>query len=170
MRSILLIILFIFLSWSLYGQYQIKASVFGNGDANISNNNFRISSTIGQTIAGQSHGGSFYIDAGFWHSEQILTHVREIKNVGQKEFRLEQNYPNPFNPSTTIKYTIPIRCYVEILVFDILGRKMNTLVNELKEPGMYQILYTAKNLSSGVYFYRIQAGDYITTKKFILVK
>lgn len=170
MRSILLIILFIFLSWSLYGQYQIKASVFGNGDAVISNNNFRISSTIGQTIAGQSHVGSFYIDAGFWHTEQRLTPVREIKNVSPRGFRLEQNYPNPFNPSTTISYTISQPSFVTLNIFDLLGKKVATLVSEEKNPGYYSVKFNASNLSNGVYFYRLQATNFSLTKKLMLLK
>ena len=101
---------------------------------------------------------------------ETLVSVYENPREIPSKFDLLQNYPNPFNPSTTIKYTIPIRCHVEIQLFDILGREMKTLVNDLKEPGMYEILFNANNLSSGVYFYRIQAGDYTTTKKFILIK
>jgi hypothetical protein len=85
-------------------------------------------------------------------------------------FALYQNYPNPFNPSTTIKYSIPKASFVTLRVYDILGREVATLVNEEKPAANYEIKFNANNLSSGVYFYRIAAGNFISTKKFIILK
>jgi hypothetical protein len=86
-------------------------------------------------------------------------------------FMLEPNYPNPFNPTTVIRYDIPKQSTVEIIVFDILGRKVQPLVNnELKQPGRYEVTFNAGNLPSGVYFYRITAGDFVSTKKMLLIK
>jgi len=86
------------------------------------------------------------------------------------EFLLSQNYPNPLNPSTKIKYSIPQSSNVVIKVFDILGSEIETLVNEEKPAGTYEVNWNAANLSSGVYFYRLQAGDYTSVKKMILLK
>jgi len=86
------------------------------------------------------------------------------------EFAINQNYPNPFNPSTKIKYSIPHSSKVVIKVFDILGREIETLVNEEKPAGNYELTWYVKGLSSGVYFYRIQAGSFVETKKMILMK
>jgi hypothetical protein len=86
------------------------------------------------------------------------------------EFRLEQNYPNPFNPSTTIQYGIKERSSVELILYDILGREVKVLVNEEQDAGYYKINFNAKSLASGIYFYRIQAGKFIETKKMILLK
>ena len=86
------------------------------------------------------------------------------------DYFLYQNYPNPFNPSTTINYSIPDISYVTIKVFDVLGNEIETLVNEEKPAGSYEITWYAENLPSGVYFYRLQAGDFIQTKKMILMK
>jgi len=85
-------------------------------------------------------------------------------------FTLSQNYPNPFNPVTKIKYSIPKTSFVNITVYDVLGREIKTLVNEEKTPGNYEVEFNASGLPSGVYFYRILAGSFSETKKLILLK
>ncbi|MBE0571885.1 MAG: T9SS type A sorting domain-containing protein [Ignavibacteriaceae bacterium] len=96
------------------------------------------------------------------------------------EFALEQNYPNPFNPSTKIKYSVPQTSQVQIKVFDVLGKEIETLVNEEKPAGTYEIEFNTSSLSgsvsakggyaSGVYFYQLKAEEFIETKKMILLK
>ncbi len=85
-------------------------------------------------------------------------------------YSLSQNYPNPFNPTTTIKYQIPKEGMVQLKVYDILGREVSTLVNEIQTPGNHKINFDGKYLSSGVYFYRLTSGSFVSTKKFILIK
>jgi len=91
-------------------------------------------------------------------------------------YNLSQNYPNPFNPSTTIKYSIPKQSYVTLKVYDLLGREVAALVNEEKHAGNYEIEFNTqqttnnKQLASGIYFYQIKAGSYVSTKKMILLK
>jgi len=85
-------------------------------------------------------------------------------------FKLFQNYPNPFNPTTIIKYEISSIQNVNITVYDILGRKVTTLVNEKKLPGSYEVKFNALNLPSGIYYYQLIAGNYISTKKMQLIK
>jgi predicted GH43/DUF377 family glycosyl hydrolase len=99
------------------------------------------------------------------------------ETVQPKAFSLDQNFPNPFNPSTTIKYQIPASLnpskggtLVTLKVYDILGSEVVTLVNEEKPVGTYEITWNATNLPSGVYFYQLKAGEYINTKKMILLK
>jgi len=87
-----------------------------------------------------------------------------------KVFTLKQNYPNPFNPSTTIKYEIPKLSFVTIKIYDVLGNEVAALVNEEKPVGTYELNWNAANLPSGVYFYRLQAGNFVETKKMILLK
>ncbi len=87
-----------------------------------------------------------------------------------KQFSLSQNYPNPFNPVTTIKFDIPKESKVKISVFDILGNEIQTLVNENMRAGEYQVNWDASGYSSGVYFYKLQAEDFVGTKKMLLVK
>jgi len=85
-------------------------------------------------------------------------------------FNLEQNFPNPFNPSTKIEYSVPQSSTVVIKVFDILGNEIETLVKEEKPTGTYEITWYAEGLPSGVYFYRLQAGSFVETKKMLLMK
>ena len=92
-----------------------------------------------------------------------------------KTFSLKQNYPNPFNPSTTIEFSLPVVSYVDIKVYDILGREIKTLTHKKYFPGIYKIDFNALNLASGMYIYRIIANDennssYIKTMKMILTK
>ncbi|MDI6804914.1 MAG: T9SS type A sorting domain-containing protein [Bacteroidota bacterium] len=84
--------------------------------------------------------------------------------------KLYQNYPNPFNPSTSIKYEISKRDLVTIVVYDILGREIKTLLNEIKNPGIYTINWNASNLSSGIYYYQLKTSSSTQTKKALLLK
>jgi len=86
------------------------------------------------------------------------------------DFRLAQNYPNPFNPTTNITYVLPKTENVSLKVYDVLGREVATLVNEVKPAGAYTVPFNASNLASGVYFYKLQAGSFVQTKKMMLVK
>jgi hypothetical protein len=83
---------------------------------------------------------------------------------------LAQNYPNPFNPSTTIKFELLKTAGVKLSVFDILGREVSVLVNERKDAGVHEVKFDGSNLASGVYFYRLQAGDFVQTKRLLLLK
>jgi hypothetical protein len=85
-------------------------------------------------------------------------------------FSLAQNYPNPFNPVTAIKYTVPKQNLVKLVIYDIIGREVATLVNEVKQPGNYSVSFDASNFASGVYFYRMVAGDFTDVKKMVLIK
>jgi hypothetical protein len=86
------------------------------------------------------------------------------------EFELNQNYPNPFNPSTTIEYSLPSSSNVSLKVFDILGNEVADLVNGLQNSGKHSIEFNASNLPSGLYIYRVQAGDFLSNKKMVLLK
>ncbi len=101
-------------------------------------------------------------------SRNFIENIK-IENI-PVEFFLSDNYPNPFNPVTTIEYSIPQKELVIIKIFDILGKDVKTLINEIKAPGYYQIDFNAKSFASGIYFYRMESGSFITTKKLILVK
>jgi len=87
-----------------------------------------------------------------------------------KEFKLEQNYPNPFNPATKIQYDIPKITDVSLIVYDVIGREVARLVDEMKPPGHYEIVWDGSRLASGVYFYRLQTNNFIAVKKMLLVR
>ena len=103
-----------------------------------------------------------------WNSG--TSRVEQLSPTAPKTFLLEQNYPNPFNPSTTIRYQLPVASEVKLEVYDVLGKKVATLVSERQAAGYYQYVWNANGLTSGVYFYRLQAGGFVETKKMMLVK
>jgi len=108
---------------------------------------------------------------------QMYVGIKKIEEIIPERYELSQNYPNPFNPISNIKFQIPL-CHscegrnpqVIIKVFDLLGREVRTLVNEYLQSGTYSIRFDATGLSSGVYFYRMQAGDFVETKRMVLVR
>ncbi len=96
--------------------------------------------------------------------------VELIDSQLPENFGLKQNYPNPFNPSTKIEFQIPSSAFVELKVFDLLGREVATLANEEMQPGNYETTFDGEGLASGVYFYRLQAGEFGQTRKLLLQK
>lgn len=101
---------------------------------------------------------------------ETKTNVGIEENVVPVNFELSQNYPNPFNPVSTIKYTVAKNSFVKIAIYDILGRKVSDLVNKYQTSGVYTVVINASEMSSGVYFYRMEASDFIDVKKFIVLK
>ena len=104
------------------------------------------------------------------YSYKNLTDVKDNEENLLIDFKLHQNFPNPFNPSTSIQYAISSRQIVTLKVFDILGKEITTLVNEEKSTGNYKNEFNASRLPSGIYFYQLRAGDFVQTKKMILLK
>ena len=103
---------------------------------------------------------------------QLEVSVNEDQHELPLSYSLTQNYPNPFNPSTTIRFSIPVgsSSHTSLRVYDILSREVTTLVNEDKKPGNYSVTFDGSNLASGVYFYRLEAGHFVDTKKLMLIK
>ncbi len=130
-----------------------------------------------------SYGNSItlpsYSGINHFYYSKFITGIEEDK-LNNKTFTLSQNYPNPFNPTTIIKYSIPSELsplpggvrggLVTLKVYDILGREISTLVNKNQKPGNYEVEFNGSKLASGIYFYRLKAGNYIATKKFVLLK
>jgi len=96
--------------------------------------------------------------------------VNSDGNTIPLSFKLEQNYPNPFNPNTVISYQLSSVSFVTLKVYDVLGREVATLVNEQKEAGDYVVNFDASKLSSGIYIYKLNAGNYSSIKKMMVVK
>ena len=120
------------------------------------------------------HLWTFEAEAYYTPTTDVNDEISEFPS----RFELFQNYPNPFNPTTTIKYSIPavvnghVRSSTDVIlkVYDILGREVVTLINELQKPGSYEIQFAANNLTNGSYFYRLQCGSFVQSKKMILLK
>jgi len=115
-------------------------------------------------------GGNEPSMAGLWETPLSPLGIEIKINALPSKFLLNQNYPNPFNPSTAISYRLPTNTLVVLRVFDVLGREVETLVNERQNLGSHSVTFDASNLSSGVYFYRLEAGTYSATKKLLLLK
>jgi hypothetical protein len=112
----------------------------------------------------------FYFTPPFlFQGEVSSTGVRESESLPEK-FDLKQCYPNPFNPSTTISFNLPTKSFVSLKVFDLTGREVATIVSEEMSAGSYSKQWNAANMSSGVYFYRLQTGSISITKKLIFLK
>lgn len=121
-------------------------------------------------------GPDGYIYLAKYHATNGLILRLKYSTVGFNDpsvpvkYILEQNYPNPFNPATTIKYSIPRQTYVTLQIYDALGRELNTLVNENKTAGSYEVNWNAENFPSGVYFYKLTTDEFSEQKKMVLIK
>ncbi|MCF8243124.1 MAG: T9SS type A sorting domain-containing protein [Melioribacteraceae bacterium] len=127
-----------------------------------------------------------HVEALKWFGIDVVTTTKSEDDKIAAEYKLYQNYPNPFNPTTTIKYSIPntvgdenlpagrqgVRPLLTITmkIYDILGREVRALVNEKQKPGNYEIEFDGSEFASGVYFYQLRSGEFIDTKKFVLLK
>ena len=112
-----------------------------------------------------SNGFVCWRDAG----QATATGVREVAAL-PVAYALHQNYPNPFNPSTTIRYGLPSRSMVSLTIYNAIGQQVAVLQQGEKEAGYHSVQFNASHLASGVYFYRLQTGAFVDTKKFLLLK
>ena len=183
MEKIKIVILIITACFTYYSSInaQIKLThyVIGSGASTITGSVHNTSVTIGQPTIGNTSNFMYSNYIGFWYQyAETITDVKKDNNNGAPiVFQLYQNFPNPFNPSSTIKYSIPEQSKVTLKVFDILGSEVLTLVNDEQSRGNYEVEFEGSKLTSGVYFYRLQvypdavgAGDFVKTKKMILLK
>jgi hypothetical protein len=100
--------------------------------------------------------------------EVQITSIGDENRVGQ--FSLAQNFPNPFNPATVIGYHLAATRDVQLVVYDLLGREIQTLVSQRQTAGTYSVSFNASRLATGVYFYRLKAGDFVQTRKLLLLR
>jgi hypothetical protein len=117
------------------------------------------------------------IFAGTWGSgvwrrplSEMITSVHIISSELPSEFLLRQNFPNPFNPSTSIQYDIPVNSFVKLVVYDITGKEVTTLVNETMPAGKYEAVWNGKQFASGIYFARLDVGSYKHIIKMLMIK
>ncbi len=113
-----------------------------------------------------------WADVSRWSYTWLVGDPTDVNESGftPYKFDLSQNYPNPFNPTTLIQYSIPELSDVTVKVFNVLGQEVALLVNEVQSPGVYKVNFDASNLSTGIYMYQIQAGDFVAVKKMMLIK
>jgi hypothetical protein len=118
--------------------------------------------------AGSDNSGVYRI--GHATSPLIIGGITLNEGQVPGHFILLQNYPNPFNPNTTIKFELPRTSQVNLAVYDILGREVSVLVNERKDAGAYEVKFDGSHFANGVYIYRIRAGEFVQTKRLMLLK
>ena len=171
-------LLLLFISVSVYAQsYVLTRSTFSNAGGSLSSANYILSAAAGQSVTGVSMGTSYILQAGFYTYSEIgqygieETEPRLIPSV----FNLSQPYPNPMVSGATIKYGVPRLNRVSIKVYDVSGRVVKTLVDSDKKPGFYKLQWdgTADNgsqVAQGIYFVRMLAPDFRTTKKIVVLK
>ncbi len=124
--------------------------------------------------------GTYTVNAGFknpsrsWESASAVINVtgvdEKLIGLSPAEFELFPNFPNPFNPSTKIRYAISETAFTTIKLYSLIGQEISTLVNEEKSPGIYEVTFDASNLTTGTYLYKMQTGNFVKTKKMILLK
>jgi hypothetical protein len=124
--------------------------------------------------------GTYTVNAGYknpsrdWGTTSAVVNVTGVDenliDLSPNSFKLYANYPNPFNPSTKIRYAIPVAAFTVLKVYSITGKEVATLINEEKTPGVYEVNFNAANLSSGIYFYKLQAGSFTDVKEMVLMK
>ena len=117
--------------------------------------------SLGRIFAGTGNSGAFVYDK--------ITSINSVNNNAD-EYRLEQNYPNPFNPVTNLEFGISDLEFVSLKVYNSMGKEVTTLVNEFKPAGVFKVEFDGSNLSSGIYFYKIEAGSFVQTKRMLLLK
>ena len=110
------------------------------------------------------------IRVGKTWATSVLSSVQQVSNEVPGEFKLWQNYPNPFNPVTNLEFGIKEPGFVSLKVFDILGKEVASLVNEKLSPGKYKTEFSGGNLSSGMYFYKLETENFVETRRMMLVK
>jgi hypothetical protein len=96
--------------------------------------------------------------------------IKKLGDLIPEEYNLSQNYPNPFNPATKIGFELPRSSFVNLCIYDIMGRKVETLVNEQLAAGSYEADFHAVNISNGIYYYSLNSGDFTRTRKMVLIK
>jgi len=137
---------------------QLKPGIVSNGD-------------FGAIVVWQDYrsGNNFDIYMNGFNTSGIFTSVEPVGSI-PLEYSLSQNYPNPFNPATVINYQLPNTSNVRLSIYDALGNEVGTLVNEMQNAGNYNIEWNASSFPSGVYFYRLSAGSFVSNKKMVLIK
>ena len=110
--------------------------------------------------------------AGVWRRPllEVIAAVEQISGIKPSQFLLQQNFPNPFNPSTTIQFSIPHESHVTLKIYNLLGQEVQTLVNDNRTAGTYEVQFDGSKLPSGVYYYRLSGGDYVATKSMLVIK
>jgi hypothetical protein len=158
---------------SLAQTTQVAWSSFSGGFVQSQNTDTRQRAVAGQSFAGISAQAGTQVLSGFLADTSFRTGVLAIQELPAglpSVYLLEQNYPNPFNPSTTIRYGLPGRAHVTLAVYNTIGQRVVMLVDQEQDGGFHEMRFEGNAFASGVYFYRLQSGDFVQTRKLLLLK
>lgn len=168
------LIIILGLSIKVLASFSTRALTFSNLGGASEYGEFRSHQCLGQNIVGDFSGDPRSVYTGIMNYNgfyQWLLPVLEYpEDMLPKEFKLHQNFPNPFNPGTTINYDIAKPCQVNLKIYNILGKEVASLVDEMKEPGYYSTSWSSETVASGIYFYRIETKDFVQVKKLMIIK
>ncbi len=156
-----------------FAQTSVARSIFGSGGLVVSNDAYRLVGTLGQPAVGSTQGGGVTFNTGYWTRLNPFTPtaIEEIPDLGSPSgFVLAQNYPNPFASTTRIPFDVAEQTHVTLEVYDILGRRVVSLVDETLAPGRYEAPLESDGLVAGMYLYRVRMADYEETKQMIIVR
>jgi hypothetical protein len=156
-----------------FGQNSMVSwSSLNMGFARAAAGNLVVKSVAGQPFTGRMEYANTVVESGFLGDTLVGAVVVGVDegSIIALTFALRQNYPNPFNPSTTIGYELPHASRVSLKIYNVLGQEVATLVNEEKPAGVHEVRFDGSGLSSGVYFYRLRAGDFVQSKKLVVLK
>lgn len=170
MKSILIIAMILTVSITAQAQnYSLERMVLCTGGGVSTIGSYINRGVIGQTVSGTSSRGSFVNSVGFWGFLDYSTQVVEERQMPDK-FELAQNYPNPFNPATNFEFSIPQDCRVKLEIYNILGQRVATVLDDNLSAGDYKVNWKSDGFASGVYLYRLIAGEYEITRKLTILE
>lgn len=174
------ILLFVLVTLTFSQSYILKSYVIDNGGVSkITSSGYIMGGSVSQSFIGRVSGGNYIAHIGYWTPKNAPPGIQEydqLEDLGPPIiFSLNQNYPNPVYLKTNIKYSIPKTCKVELKLYDVTGRQVTVLVDQNQKPGYYKVNWHIRNVSekqlaNGIYFYRLKAGDFVSTKKMVIVR
>lgn len=156
----------------LNSQTRIAKSVIASGASAMSNSTQRLAGTIGQTIIGLTGNVSIKAGEGFWYQVigSLPVSVEELPGTFPDAFNLKQNYPNPVSTSTTFEFTILKASHVTLEIYNMLGMKVKTLIDDEVNSGTHQLRWDNIDLPDGMYVYKLTAGEFSTLRKLLLFR
>ena len=166
--------LFLFISFA-FAQTQLGSDIDGEAAGDFFGNSVSMNSAGDRVAIGAERNDGTASDAGHVRVYSLTELFIDSQQLLPDKFTLDQNYPNPFNPITTLSYELPENGLVNITIYDMVGRQVKTLVNQRQDAGYKSLIWDATNdygkpVSAGIYLYQIQAGEYMQTKKMVLLK
>jgi len=158
-----------------HAQPQVQVAAVTAGGNIATSSNYTVRSSVGQVAVSSASSTSYSLSAGIWPSIFNVNKLTSINPENPKQdlpdkFSLDPAYPNPFNPSTRIQYALPEAVNVRLTVYNMLGQQVKVLVNKKQKAGRHAVTFHSSQISSGMYIYRLEAGNFVKVRKMTLLK